>query len=304
MMKLLSTRQYNTQVMAVKYSHGFTFIADQELDMIEDVINLSNKATAVWGCDQSFGASHAIAYMLQSIPETSDSYKNILPIFNKISNKEKTRDLSSYHYMSMERKREDLLEIQKQLKSLDRGDLMFYINALIVSDSIFSQIIKGKYYQSRSMREGYMRDRFVSEYKDALKTDTLPKVVLKFGHYHLMDGFNSGSNTLNVGNLTKNMATYNNTESLIINTQIYRDDNSDWAYLEEACPMFTKHAATANWTLFDLRPLRPLEDNGLLKGAVDKEHYDMWKDLLFKYDLLLIIGNGGDGTWNKTGVKY
>jgi len=304
MMKLLSSKKNDVVEMAKKYPNGYTFISDQELDLIKDAINISNKKNAIWGCDQSFGASHSIAHILISLKDKSKSYDKIEQIYNQIFEKEKVRNLEVYRYMTDTLKKSDLLSIKKELVKSNIDSLNFYINSLIISDSIYSQIIKKKYFQSRSMRESYMRKRFISEYKNSLTMDSLPKVLLKFGHYHLMDGFNTGSHSTNIGDLVRNIAQYNNQQSLIINTQIFRIDNSDWDYLEESYPMFTKHSDVNSWTLFDLRPLQKYQANGLLKGQIKKDLINSWENLIYKFDMLLIIGNGGDGTWNTTGVKY
>ncbi len=304
MMSLLSTREYETLEMAKKHPHGFTFISDQELEMIESTLNLANSKNSVWGCDQSFGASHSIAHILRSFENESDNLKMLESIYHRIYEKEENRNLIEYHYMADTTKRIDFLKIHELIINSGKEELDFYITSLLISDSIFSEFLNKRYYQSRSMRESYMRQRFIAEYKKAMNADPFPKVLLKFGHYHLMDGFNTGSNTLNVGNLIRNLATYNGMESLIISTQIFRDDGSDWDYLDESYPMFTKHASISNWTLFDLRPLRPFDSNGLLKGAVKDEQRVLWEDLLYNYDMILVIGNGGDATWLETGVEY
>ncbi len=304
MMNLISKKQVDVYTMATKYHNGFTFISDQELELIAQAKKISKTKNSIWGCDQSFGASHAVAYISEALKNKGKANAKIDSIRNKIEKLEKTRDLEEYHYMADTLKRKDLTTIQEELLKTTGDSLQFYIHSLLISDSIYSQIMRRKYYQSRSMRENYIRTRFLEEYNKALKVDSVPKVLLKFGHYHLMDGLNSGSYSTNIGDLVRNLAQFNNKKALIINTQIYRNDHSDWDYLEDSYPMFTKYADINSWTLFDLRPLRSYQANGLLDGQIDAKFIQNWEDLIFKFDMILIVGNGGDGTWNKTGVKY
>ena len=63
------------------------------------------------------------------------------------------------------------------------------------------------------------------------------------------------------------------------------------------------HANINSWTLFDLRPLRAAYYNGAHKH-LSKENNKKLNNLLFSFDMLLVIGNGGDGTWKVTGAEY
>jgi len=305
MMKLLSEKKYDVIEMAKTYKSGFTFISDQELKLIDHVVNISKASNnSVWGCDQSFGASHALQEIINNLKIKDKATKTLKSLNNEIYSKEKDRDLELYHYMSELNKTKDLIPFKEAVTNHGEVSSEFYINSLIISDSIYNLIVKKSFYQSRSMRENYMKSRFVEEYKQALKTDTLPKALLKFGHFHLMDGFNTGSLTTNIGGIVRNIAQYNNKEALIINTQVYRDDNSDWDYLEGAYPQFTKHSSVDSWTLFDLRPLRIYDYNGWLSGAIKDENLRNWRSLIYRFDMLLIIGNGTDATWKITKVDY
>lgn len=302
MMKLLSSRKYNAVEMAKKYNHGFTFIADQEVDMIHEVVNISKSPNSIWGCDQSSGVSHVLDEIMESCKPNSDSYEELKSLVEKMKGLEATRE--SNRYIGRTSSTRDIKRIQEILQNNHISpDLLEYFNHVVISNSIYSDFRNAKYHESRSFREYYMRGRFIEEFKRAQQIDSLPKVVLKFGHYHLMDGFNIGSQVNGVGNLIRSLAQFNNKKSLVINMQIYRNDGSDWDYLDESYPEFVEHSDINSWTLFDLRPIRAGFNNGDYTELIEKEYKEYFEELVNRYDLLLIIGNGGDGTWDYMDVK-
>ncbi len=305
MMQLLSQRKYEAVEIAKKYPHGFTFISDQELGLIAHVITRSDKINSGWGCDQSFGASHALNEIVLGLRKQKMNTEGLDQLLKSVYEKELKRDLGKgIHYLSEIDEPKEFLSVKEIIDQKHSEDLSFYIESLIKSDSIYSHIVNEEFFEGRSMRENYMKSRFIEEYKKALTNDPLPKVLLKFGHFHLMDGFNRGTLVTNVGNLTKHIAQYNGKESLLINTQVYRNDQSEWDYFEDSYPNFAKHAEVNSYTLFDLRPLRASFYNGLLQDLVADKARRSFTQLIFSFDLLIAVGNGGDATWEVTGVDY
>lgn len=309
MMRIIADRNTNIQDLARKYPYGFTFITDQELAMIEKTRSISKAKNPIWGCDQSFGASHSLDIINNFLDSKMKNQMMIDSLYKDIYKKEMTRNLESYHYMAELNKREQLLTIKNNVPSKYTKRLAFYIDELLISDTIYNLIKTKKHFESRSMREEYMKIRFLSEYKLASAKDQLPKAVLKFGNNHLNNGYNPGSNVNSLGNFVRQFALVNNKSSISINTMIYRNDGSDWDYFKSDSSLlylqrFANNANVNQWTLFDLRPLKSIYYNETLKLNITKQEKVNWENLIYGYDFLLLIGNGNDGSVNQTNGQY
>ncbi len=308
MMRIVSNRNTNISDLARKYPYGFTFITDQELTMVKKVRTISSAKYPIWGCDQAFGASHSLAAINEFL---KPKWKNqvIDSICKNIYKKEKYRNLDTFHYMSELDKREQLLNIKNNIPSKYKKKLRFYIDELLISDTIYTLIQTKKYFESRSMREAYMITRFLTEYNLASGKNQIPKAVLKFGNLHLNNGYNPGSYVNCLGTFVRQFALVNKKTSISINALIYRNDGSDWDYFKSKPSInylqrFANNASVKEWTLFDLRPLKAIYYNEIIKLDITKEERVNWENLIYGYDFLLLIGNGNDGDTISTSGQY
>lgn len=309
MMRIVSNRDVSITEMARKYPYSFTFITDQELAMIEKVRSISRAKSPIWGCDQSFGASHSLDVISDFLNSKTKYQREVDSLYKDIHTKERERNLDSYHYMAELNKREQLLTIKNNIPYKYAKRLAFYIDELLISDSIYHLIKTKKYFESRSMREEYMKIRFLCEYKLASAKDQLPKVVLKFGNNHLNNGYNPGSNVNSLGNFVRQFALMNNKNSISINAMIYRNDGSDWDYFKSDSSLlylqrFANNSDVNQWTLFDLRPLKSIYYNEDVSLGITKQEKANWENLIYGFDFLLLVGNGNDGTLNQTNGQY
>jgi hypothetical protein len=310
MMKILSNgSRIDINEEAKRYPYGFTFITDQELNMISNMIDSSKVVNSVWGCDQSFGASQAVEVIKNYLQAKKIHIKTIDSIFLKISKMESVRKIDSVDYMSDMNKTQDLIAIKNSIPAQYTQAMDFYISSLILSDSMYVMNRHKKYFESSLMRENYMKNRFLEEYNIAKAQTPFPKVVLKFGNVHLTDGFNWITDVSSLGDFARALALSNNKNAFSINALIYRTDSSDWNYFgKDPSTAYLKKIANDisinDWTIIDLRPLKTMYYNGKLKGLITKEERDHWEDLIFGYDCLLLIGNGNDGDVSNTKGEY
>lgn len=300
MMRMVSALKSEPQKvfpLARKYPYGFTFVSDQELEMISEVIAFPVKGNAVWGCDQSFGASHVLDEIKPSNADDSQFVDNLKI---RVSEKERRRDLAKQHFMSDLSNQSNLQKLKSIADEQKSKSVNFGVNSLLESDTIYSTIQQKSYYESRSRREDYMKSRFMEEYRLSQKGEELPKVVLKFGNEHLQYGFNSGG-FLSLGSFVKSFALANGKDAISINALIFRQDGSDWDFKKYpdagGLRVFTRNTSVNKWTLFDLRPIRAAYYNRKLPNIITAEEKDYFESLVNGFDFLLLIGNGGDGTF-------
>jgi hypothetical protein len=310
MMKILSNgSKIDVNEEAKRFPYGFTFITDQELNMIGNVIDSSKVINSVWGCDQSFGASQAVEVVKNYLRARKVHNKTIDSLFFKITKMESVRKVDSIDYMSGMDKTQDLITLKNNIPEEFLPQMDFYINSLILSDSMYAMNRHKKYFESNRMRENYLKNRFITEYNLAKATNPMPKVLLKFGNVHLTDGFNWITDVTSLGDFVRSLAQSNNKNTFSINALIYRTDSSDWNYFGKSpsTAYYKKIAADCSvndWTLIDLRPLKAMYYDGKLKGLISKEEKQRWEELIFGYDCLLLIGNGDDGDVSNTKGEY
>jgi hypothetical protein len=176
------------------------------------------------------------------------------------------------------------------------------IEALLKSRDIYQKNMNGSGYESNRERSLLMKSDFVADYKQATQADGAPpKVLLKFGAWHMYTGINPLRNN-DIGNFVTELADGQNTTSLHIvilgvkgsqlrfagighpyqpaDFNLAEDKDSDFLFLK---PMFD-NLESEGWTMFDLRGLR--KGFSSLK-PVDKE----MERIIFGYDLLVLIPN-------------
>jgi hypothetical protein len=176
------------------------------------------------------------------------------------------------------------------------------IEALIKSRDIYQKNMNGSGYDSNRERALLMKSNFVTDYKQATQADgTPPKVLLKFGAWHMYTGINPLRNN-DMGNFVTELADGQGGSSLHIailgakgsqlrfagigrpyqpgDFNLAEDKDSDFLFLK---PMFD-NLESEGWTMFDLR--------GLRKGFRTLEPVDEEMErIIFGYDLLVLIPN-------------
>jgi hypothetical protein len=176
------------------------------------------------------------------------------------------------------------------------------IEALIKSRDIYQKNMNGSGYESNRERSLLMKSNFVTDYKQATQADGVPpKVLLKFGAWHMYTGINPLRNN-DMGNFVTELSDGQGTTSLHIailgvkgsqlrfagighpyqpaDFNLAEDKDSDFLFLK---PMFD-NLESEGWTMFDLR--------GLRKGFHSLEPVDKEMErIIFGYDLLVLIPN-------------
>ncbi len=174
--------------------------------------------------------------------------------------------------------------------------------ALIESRQIYQNNMNGNAFDSNRQRSLLMKSNFIREYGKASETEGKPpKVMLKFGGWHLFKGINPLHNN-DLGNFVTELADYNRSKSVHIlilgmkgkqlhfagvgqpmqaaEFNLAEDKDSDFLYLK---PLFDK-AGSDGLTMFDLRAFRKHFSS---LGTVDRE----MERLIFGYDFLVVIPN-------------
>jgi hypothetical protein len=197
---------------------------------------------------------------------------------------------------------EELKHFRDLLRREGNPTTQSLVDALIESREIYQKNMDGRGAQSNRQRALLMKRNFVADYRSAAEADKPPKVMFKFGGWHMFKGINPLHNN-DMGNFVAELADGHGTKSVHIlivavkGTQLRfagigrpfqpspfnlaEDKDSDFLYMK---PMFAD-VQNDGMTMFDLRGLR--KDFSKL-GSLDTE----MDRLIFGYDFLVLIPNG------------
>jgi len=274
-----------------RYLLGFTFIADQELQMLAEVSGASRGAgNPIWGCDQAFGVTHILDQLLLKVSDR-EAREFLTQLRDAAQARERVRDLEKDHYMGQESKSEQFARLRVLIRPAKNTELDLLVQSLILSDRIYCHYREDRGYQNGLEREEYMKGRFLDEYRRAEKVDKkAPRVLLKFGHWHLFRGLGP-SNVQTLGNLVSEFAKANGHDAfhLAIFPNGRSGEYGDLAKWADPVPRwFARQAKVTEWTLLDLRPLRPFF--GRIAKELPADRKDSLRRWLFGFDAALFVG--------------
>ena len=290
--------------LAQQYPNGFTFITDQELEMISQVSSDSDgKGDRIWGLDQVFGAIHVLERLSKFASNTgvrNDTMKLIEML--KRNEAERTRKLQRYTLADVG----ELAEFDQLLQRYQPAagsEAEFLISQMLLSARVYRNNIaaeKGQLtgYDANLEREENMKALFMIEYRKAQKAgEPLPKVLLKLGHYHLIRG-RSWSDILSLGNFIAEFAKSNGMDSFHL--AVYNNNASGNYGVLGSSPDYKPLAEAVEkdkWTIVDLRPLREYAYAEKLVGLNPE-----LRRVIYGFDAALLIGGGSPGTYRFMGA--
>lgn len=261
------------------------YVWDEEADFM-----LSSMARGpVWGLDQSFiAATHVhldeIARLTRSAKARAlattmagEARADVMGFLGKV----------------------DMARLTALRTAMANGDPAIPLtNQLIESTLIYAPFTRddgGSVYAGNLRRETMMKTNFIANLKMATKRGVVPRVLLKFGSYHLARGL-SPTHVPSLGNFVAETAqgmgksVFNlrmmcgpGTQQMMYDGSAFDCEADEFAPLAAA---FKPYLIGSGDTVFDLRPLR--------------DHPRLWKDwpaeaqeLVWSYDAVVVIGASG-----------
>lgn len=165
--------------------------------------------------------------------------------------------------------------------------------------------VTGQGYRSNEARATWNKRQFGRMLREATAADgTMPRVLLKFGGYHMMRG-RTTTNVYDLGSLAAELADASGTRSFHVmvvggadtehavadpTVMEYRPAPAGVQQEAWARPLFDL-ADPARWTLYDLRPLRPLLATNRLGPVTDRMASTIWA-----FDAYLVLSGSTPST--------
>ena len=277
----------------------------EEYDLLSKCSQAFPGKCRMWGLDQELMGSSGL--ILQAIldthpgPEASKETKQLLDE-NTTKYAAAAKSGNPGELFMMSASDTELNHLKDLLAKEGSARSQALLASLIESREIYQKNMSNNGFESNRQRALLMKSNFHRNYQHAVHADaTPPKIVFKFGFWHMYKGFNPMHNN-DLGNLVAELADVQSAKSVHIgllavkgkqlkfagmgrpfepaDLNLAQDKDSDFLYLK---PMFD-NLASDGFSLFDLRAFR----KGFSSlGPIDKD----LERLIFGYDFLILIPN-------------
>jgi hypothetical protein len=281
--------------------------AREEFDMLQRCARVGQHEFRLWGLNQEmYGAGGLILSRVLEGGIGTDA----LPAMQQLLQKNDQAYRKAVQSGSMF----DLFTIAADDHELAVGAALLQKDGSVEARALFASLVESHEinrtspaeYGNARRRERLMKTLFAADYARAATTSAVPpKVLLKFGAYHLYRGLNPVHGS-GIGNYVAEFAEAHGAQSLHIRlmpvkgsqpihprvgqpAQLRPFDYADQPGSRYLQPIFS-NLLGADWTMFDLRPLR----QGVASpgGAINPQ----LATLVFGYDILVMVPEGTPST--------
>ena len=151
-------------------------------------------------------------------------------------------------------------------------------------------------YSSYHKRVNMLKSNFIDYYSQAVKTDTLPKAIVKIGGLHASKG-KSLQNMFDIGNFTMELANFNRKKStsvLIFPSAYLNNDGSIENNIDEKDEIFIRpliNNAKGKWIIIDLKKIEEY-------SWKNKIEYKSLKEYMNRFDYLILTPPSKSTTLN------
>ncbi|MBX7220313.1 MAG: hypothetical protein K1Y36_10245 [Blastocatellia bacterium] len=293
--------------MNKQYPFGIPFYFwKEECAMVQAIGSKTRQKTNwLWGLDQEFilSANFHFERLVELTRKTKAEavvQEMYQPLKTEFAHMVESKNPASVFMASA--RPEDFDRLEKALEGVPNPAVAEIFRELKVSWEVYLKNAGNQGYASNTQRSKLMKQHFMDYYKQAYKRDgKLPKVLFKFGMMHTKRG-RSWLNVYDMGNLAAELAASNGSQSLHVvvvgaggATNGYfpfvgneADKKKPYNVVEEMNFFDVKPLLAAaqgkNWTLLDLRPLRPLAQGRKL-GKIDPR----LEEFIWGYDMAIVI---------------
>ncbi len=192
---------------ALQYPFGVAFYDNgQDYSMLKYGVDHGT----IWGLDQVFIAESRILMSRLVEVATSDQQKSMAEKYRQIGEEGAQTAMQSMQMTDLLLfKMTDSLLTEFRQVFAGHEEAIAILYEIEKSRDIYQAYFDKNYYGNNKLRIDLMKEHFLSYYEEAqMKDGAAPKVVLKFGAYHMYRGF-SPVQMLDLGNLTHELAAIN-----------------------------------------------------------------------------------------------
>jgi hypothetical protein len=286
-----------------KYPANIAFYNwSEEFELLQHCANAAKEPFHLWGLDQELmGASGWILTQILAQnpgPEATRQAQQLLRENDEAQAKAAKSGNPGELFM-MSAPQDELEKLRDALRQDGNSRAQDLFAALLDSREIYQKNMTGEGAASNRQRALLMKHNFVADYHAAAEKGAVPKILFKFGAFHMYKGINPLLNN-DLGNYVAELADGQGTQSvriLILGVKgeqlrfagfgrpaapapldLADEKESDFLYLK---PLF-ENLLPDGFTMFDLRAIRP--------GFRSLGHVDCELErLIFGYDFVIFV---------------
>ena len=285
--------------LARRYPTMFEFASDQDLTFIANACGIGRAPNPVWGLEQALGSERYLEELetLAPNPAVKAMVSEVLAEARRVEKERK----DYAHFLHDDPGTQVRLETLRDAFAAKPGSRAeFLLHGLVRSAEIFGydrRAGQGEFVGlfNNTEREVEFKAHFRRQYAEAIKQGAPPKVLFKFGSWHMYRGRSPGS-AFTIANHVHELAVFNGKDAYGI---LVLPGQTNWAELDGWLKPVLPGAKPAQPTLIDLRALRGMQR--LFRAQVAEK--DQWqiRDLMNAFDAIVILPDGPAATWALTG---
>ena len=282
-----------------RYPTFFEFSSDQDLAFIARACSLGRSPAPVWGVEQTLGSERYLEELLTLAPN-ADVKRQVAELLAEVRAIEKTRR-DYAHFLHDDPATQGRLEaLQRAFQAPPGGRADFLLFGLVKSAEIFGYDRRagaGEWVGlfNNTVREAQFKRNFMIQYRDAQKEGRAPKMMFKFGSWHMYHGRSPGG-AFTIGNLAHELAISGGMDAYGV---LLLPGSTKWSELDLWLKPLVPAGRPAGPTLVDLRALRPYQRLYRQKVA-EKDQWQL-RDLINAFDAIVVLPEGPEAEWTLTG---
>lgn len=290
--------------LADRYPSALHFGGDGEIEMFARVGAISDApGDPLWGLDRPDGGTHVLERLAEAAPDT-EARRRVEEVLAEARRYERPGGVEAekdVDWIIDVTDREQLAGLRDALDPAPGSPADSMLRALELSNRTYRNYIRATQgeptgYASNLEREQFMKRQLAFHLHAARrKGEELPRVLLKFGHWHARRGMNPG-HVFPLGGFAASVAKLDGAKAFTVATGVADDGESPFARSDE----YGALAAAGDphgWRVVDFRPLRPLVHDDRVSGLTPG--LEKW---IFKFDAALLIGDGHWATSDRRDV--
>ena len=275
--------------IARRWTSLYEFDSDEDLALLAAVGALEPAGPAIWGVEQTTGASRALSELVDLAPDSQarEAAASLLATVERLD----PGPAYTLNWLGGPDAEAQIAALAAIYRAPPGSRAARLLQSLATSAEIFGYYRRasaGEYVglYNNTVREAVMKSNFLEQYRRAATGGTLPKAMFKFGGNHLYHGKNP-TQAFPIGNLAHELAIANGAEAyglyVISLGPGYRSYADYPAWMRPLLPADEPRAPT----LVDLRALRRYQ-RVMRDGVAPEQAWELMA-LLHGYDALVIL---------------
>lgn len=286
-----------------RYPTLFEFGSDQDLELLAEVGRMESGPHPLWGLEQT---TSALRYLdeLHDIT-TAPALRARVDAVREHARKLEPQGYGP-NYLTDAAATPELEALQRDYAARPGSRADYLLKGLVKSAEIYGYYRRAEAGEpvglyNNTVREQWMKDTFVADYRRAAAGGKTPKVMFKFGDWHMFRGMGpSGAYT--TGNFAHEFAIANGMQAVGIELIPLRKEVNYDKDIPDYMRAVLPPKPPTEPTLIDLRPLRPVGKQ-FRERVADKA--DQWLNRAFVngYEFVLILPNSRHADMKLSGLK-